>query len=295
MTRSVEPMGQGFSRESGVLSTGTPGQNSRGQVIIFLPVLNEERGLGLVLDRIPRTQLEAAGYYVSIWLVDGNSTDRTLEVGRDRGANVFVQTGRGKGTGMRQAFDHLLQTRDNADGGSFDREFYLMLDADGTYPPEAIPEFVEALAVGNDVVLGSRFRGRMAEGAMTPLNALGNRLLSALAHLLYRVPVTDVCTGMWGIRAEALRQISLEATGFDLEADLFGSVCLSRAQSRELPVDYATRIGPAKLVPLRSGLQIARRLLTRRLNGIDTAPDGRALGRIAVITLDVNTVTERAS
>jgi glycosyltransferase involved in cell wall biosynthesis len=76
---------------------------------------------------------------------------------------------------MRQAFDHLLQTRDNADGGSFDREFYLMLDADGTYPPEAIPEFVEALAAGNDVVLGSRFRGRMAEGPMTPLNAIGNR------------------------------------------------------------------------------------------------------------------------
>jgi dolichol-phosphate hexosyltransferase len=148
-----------------------------------------------------------------------------------------------------------------------DREFYVMLDADGTYPPEAIPEFVEALASGNDVVLGSRFRGRMEEGAMTPLNAIGNRMLSTLARLLYGVSVTDVCTGMWGFTPEALRQIPLEATGFDLEADLFGSACLSRARIHELPVDYATRIGPAKLSPVRSGFKIALRLLTRRLNG----------------------------
>jgi dolichol-phosphate mannosyltransferase len=219
------------------------------------------------MDRIPRAGLEAAGYSVSVWLVDGNSGDRTLEVGRARGAKVFLQEGHGKGNGMRQAFDHRLHTRDHADGGSFDREFYVMLDADGTYPPEAIPEFVEALASGNDVVLGSRFRGRMEEGAMTPLNAIGNRMLSTLAHLLYDVSVTDVCTGMWGFTPEALRQIPLEAIGFDLEADLFGSACLSGARIHELAVDYAARIGPAKLSPLRSGFQIALRLLTRRLNG----------------------------
>src|SRR5437773_1535265 len=219
------------------------------------------------LDRIPRAQLEAAGYTVSIWLVDGNSTDRTLEVGRKNGASVFIQAGRGKGNGMRQAFDHLLRTRDRADGGSREPEFFLMLDADGTYPPEAIQRFLEALASGNDVVLGSRFRGRMAEGAMTPLNAIGNRILSALARLLFGVSVTDVCTGMWGFKADALRRIPLEASGFDLEADLFGSACLSQARITELPIDYDARIGPAKMLPLRSGLQIALRLFVRRLNG----------------------------
>lgn len=239
-----------------------------GHVVVFLPALNEERGISRVLPRIPRAQLEACGYSVSVWVVDGNSTDRTLEVARDDGASVFVQSGRGKGNGMRQAFDHLLHTRDHADGGSMDREFYLMLDADGTYPPEAIPEFVEALSSGSDVVLGSRFRGRMEDGAMTGLNAMGNRLLSRLARLLYRVPVTDVCTGMWGFTGDALRRISLEAEGFDLEADLFGSACLARARIRELPIDYSARVGPAKLVPLRSGMRIASRLVTRRLRGI---------------------------
>src|SRR5207244_5497373 len=91
----------------------SPQPSPRGHVVIFLPALNEERAIGTVLDRIPRTQLKAAGYTVSIWLVDGNSTDRTLEVGRKNGASVLFQAGRGKGNGMRQALDHLL--------GSWDR------------------------------------------------------------------------------------------------------------------------------------------------------------------------------
>jgi len=156
----AEAMGGGQSEDEVAHLSGTetdsPQPSPRGHVVIFLPALNEERAIGKVLDRIPRAQLEAAGYTVSIWVVDGNSTDRTLEVGRKNGASVFIQAGRGKGNGMRQAFDHLLRTRDRADGGSREPEFFLMLDADGTYPPEAIETFLEALASGNDVVLGSR-------------------------------------------------------------------------------------------------------------------------------------------
>jgi dolichol-phosphate hexosyltransferase len=268
-TKIAPAMGDGPSgmeaRHQPRSPAGNLSQNSRGHVVIFLPALNEEQAIGRVLERIPKTQLEASGYNISVWVVDGNSTDHTLEVVRDSGASVFVQSGRGKGTGMRQAFHHLLTTRDLADGGSRDPEFFLMLDADGTYPPEAVPRFVEALARGSDVVLGSRFRGQMANGAMTPLNAIGNRILSRIAGVLYGVRVTDVCTGMWGIKADALRQISLDAGGFDLEADLFGSACLSRARISELPIDYASRTGPSRMLPLRSGLQIAWRLFARRL------------------------------
>lgn len=259
------PSGDGARRQPRP-SAENPPQHSRGHVVIFLPALNEEQSIGQVLERIPRTRLESSGYSVSVWVVDGNSTDGTLDVVRDRGARVFVQSGRGKGNGMRQAFDHLLHMQDRADGGSREPEFVFMLDADGTYPPEALPEFVEALESGTDVVLGSRFRGNIAEGAMTPLNVIGNRCLSALAHILYRVSVTDVCTGMWGFKAEALRRIPLEASGFDLEADLFGSACLSHARIRELPIDYGVRMDTPRMLPLRSGLTIAWRLFARRLN-----------------------------
>jgi dolichol-phosphate mannosyltransferase len=271
MTVVAEAMGGGFEEEPTASPDGhaedIPQQVSRGHVVIFLPALNEERAIGKVLERIPRAQLEASGYTVSVWVVDGRSTDRTLEVGRKKGASVFVQRGRGKGNGMRQAFDHLLRSQEQADGGSREPEFFIMLDADGTYPPEAISEFLDSLASGNDVVLGSRFRGQMADGAMSPLNAIGNRLLSVLARILFGVPVSDLCTGMWGFKADALRQMPLVAGGFDLEADLFGAACLNQARIAELPIDYAARIGPPKLIPLKEGFRIARRLFLRRLNG----------------------------
>jgi dolichol-phosphate mannosyltransferase len=253
---------------------GTPRSDANGRVVILLPALNEEHAIEDVLGRIPRDQLEALGYAISVWIIDGHSTDRTLEVIRGYGANVFVQKERGKGNGMRQAFDHLLHAQENADGGSLEPEFYVMLDADGTYPPEAIPEFVETLAAGNDVVLGSRFQGTMADGAMTPLNVIGNRALSSLAQLLFGVSVTDVCTGMWGFRSPALRGLRLRARGFDFEADLFGSACQSRVRIAELPIDYGRRIGPTKLIPLRTGIQIAWRLFLRQVNGKETRGRG---------------------
>ena len=276
----AQAMGGGQPEDTSARNSRVAGQHPqpspRGHVVIFLPALNEERAIGHVLQRIPKAQLEAAGYTVSVWVVDGNSTDRTLEVIRKSGASVFVQTGRGKGNGMRQAFDHLLRSRDRADGGSREPEFYFMLDADGTYPPEMVPEFLEVLASGQDVVLGSRFLGKMAEGAMSNLNRVGNRILSALARLLFGVSVTDVCTGMWAFNADTLRELSLEARGFDLEADLFGSAALKEARITELPIDYAARIGPPKLIPLRTGLKIALRLFKRRLNGPSTSPEHRS-------------------
>ena len=224
MTVVAEAMGGGLEEDPTVdaesAAEDIPQQGSRGHVVIFLPALNEERAIGKVLERIPRAELEASGYTVSIWVVDGQSTDRTLEVGRKKGASVFVQRGRGKGNGMRQAFNHLLKSQEQADGGSREPEFFIMLDADGTYPPEAISEFLDSLASGNDVVLGSRFRGQMAEGAMSPLNAIGNRLLSVFARLLFGVSVSDVCTGMWGFKADALRQMPLEAGGFPNQATI---------------------------------------------------------------------------
>jgi len=235
----------------------------RGEVVVLLPALNEEGAIGHVIDRIPRQALAVQGYDVSVWVVDGQSTDRTMEIARERGASTFVQTGTGKGNAMRQALDHLLaQSRmrnPHAD------QFFVMLDADGSYPAEEITRFVEILESGGDIVLGSRMDGPMAEGAMSDMNRLGNRLLSRLATLLFHVPVTDVCTGMWGFRDDAVRGGGLVAEGFDLEADLFASACERKIRIREVPIQYGARIGEPKLVPLRTGLVIAWRLLMRRL------------------------------
>ncbi len=140
-----------------------------------------------------------------------------------------------------------------------------MLDSDGTYPPEAIPRFLRTLQSGYDVVMGSRFLGSVEEGALTPLNRIGNIFLTGFARLLYWVPVTDVCTGMWGFTEEFLRRFVSTANGFDLEADIFASACDGVTRIAEVPITYRQRIGKPKLVPIRTGLAIAWRLLTKRV------------------------------
>lgn len=244
-------------------------------VTVLLPALNEEAAVGTVIDRVPVRALGRMGYRVRVCVVDGRSTDGTQGVARERGAEVFEQSGAGKGNGVRQALDYLM-ARPRAGTAE---PLYVMLDSDGTYPPEQIHRLLAALESGADVVLGSRFLGHMEEGAITSLNRLGNRLLSRLASLLYRVPVSDVCTGMWGFREGCLRGFGLAAEGFDLEADLFSAACFAGVRVAEVPVDYHRRIGEPKLIPLRTGLLIGWRLLARRLNRPQVPARPQRVGR----------------
>src|SRR5437867_481481 len=256
-----------LSNESGPGGHSAPQALRARNIVVLLPALNEEMAVGSVIERIPMEDLRRSGYNTYVWVVDGQSVDATLEVAKDRGASVYVQSGEGKGNGVRQAIDLLMndRQRQHIEGP----RIYVMLDADGTYPPEQIPEFVEALESGCDVVAGSRLRGRVEDGALTSLNRLGNEVLSGLARFLFGFPISDVCTGMWAFREDVAQDFRLNAESFDLEADIFASACEVGAHMKELPVDYARRIGEAKLIPLRTGLLIAWRLLMRRLNPRD--------------------------
>lgn len=219
---------------------------------ILLPALNEEGGVAAVLNRIPRLTLQEKGLAYSIHLLDGNSTDQTRAVAKKLGAEIFVQSGAGKGSAFREFVPRIKD------------QYAVLLDSDGTYPPEIIPELVGKLRAGSPVVLGSRLRGWIDAGAMSIANHVGNRLLSAFASFLFRTPISDVCSGMWAFDSDRLKSLGLTATGFELEADIFAECALKGIPITELPIRYARRIGEGKL-RVREGLRIARALLMKRL------------------------------
>lgn len=249
-------------------------------VCVILPALNEERTIGSVIRRIPRETLEVLGYSPRILVVDGNSIDSTLAIARARGAEIVHQDGRGKGNALRQVVEVL-----QGDGGSSNvvipgPTHFVVLDADGTYAPETITDLVAALDSGYDLVLASRFLGFIHPGAMGSLNRLGNRLLTQLFRFLNGVALTDVCTGMYAFNDRVLRNLRLEADGFDVEADLFTAACLMGARIAEVPVDYSRRVGEPKLLPLRAGIRIGLRILSRWLErGNRRIPVMQAAGR----------------
>src|SRR5467141_5180488 len=132
---------------------------------ILLPALNEEDGVAAVLNRIPRQTLQEKGIAYSVHLLDGRSTDQIRAIAKRLGAEIFVQTGNGKGSAFREFVPTI---RD---------QFAVLLDCDGTYPPEIIPDLVEKLGPGTPIVLGSRLRGSIEDGAMSIANRIGNRML----------------------------------------------------------------------------------------------------------------------
>src|SRR6266480_1535035 len=117
---------------------------------ILLPALNEEGGVAAVMKRITTT-LQRKGLSYSVYLLDGQSTDQTRAVAMKLGAEVFVQSGHGKGAAFREFVPKIKE------------DLTVLLDSDGTYPPEAIPDLVEALRDDHPVVLGSRLRGSRSE------------------------------------------------------------------------------------------------------------------------------------
>ena len=122
----------------------------------------------------------------------------------------------------------------------------IMLDSDATYYPEDIPRFIMELE-SSEVVWGSRLRGEIEEGAMSRTNKLGNKLLSFAASILFMKRTTDLCTGFWGFKVRSLKKLPLSAKGFNLEAELFGSVNKYQMKTKEIAIDYAHREGESNL------------------------------------------------
>jgi glycosyltransferase involved in cell wall biosynthesis len=177
--------------------------------------------------------------------VDG-SNDQTPEIARSHGARVIEQDPQGYGVAVREA---LLAAA---------RPVIVTTDCDDTYPMEALPDFLERINAGYDVVSGDR----LSHGprAMPTLNRLGNRAFAALASALCGRRVRDTTTGMRAYRREVIEDIDwTENTG--LSAELLLRPLMRGYRVSEQPIPYRERVGETKLEPFSGGAAIARSIV----------------------------------
>lgn len=219
-------------------------------VAVLIPTLNEEIAISRVIERIPVHALSNDGYDTAIYIIDGGSEDRTQQKALEKGAEVLLVTQPGKGTAMQHAFS------------SIRADFFIMIDGDDTYPPEKITDFVRLLRT-YDVVIGSRLKGRIEDGAMTRTNLFGNRMLTILACALFKKEITDVCSGFWGYREHVIDRMDLTARGFEIEADMFVECARLRFSIGEIAIDYKKRVDRPKLSSISDGLKISFFLIKR--------------------------------
>ena len=161
-------------------------------VAVVLPCFNEEMNLSGVLESLPSTIDE-------VILVDGRSTDDSIECARKHRADIRIvrQSARGKGLAM---ITGMVEARSDV---------VIFLDADGSMRGEEIPLFVGALVMGAALARGSRGLPGGGSSDFTWLRATGNRLLTKIVNALYGVRWTDLAYGYFALRMDAVPALEL--------------------------------------------------------------------------------------
>ncbi len=219
------------------------------EVSIVLPCLNEESGVAYcVQDAL--AQLARAGISGEVVVCDNDSTDRSQTVAARAGARVVWEPNRGYGSALRTGI--------RAAQG----EYIVMLDADGSYDLGAIGAMVDALRSGADIVIGNRFRGQLAPGAMPWVHRyIGSPMLSGLLNLFFKTTVGDVHCGMRAFTRDAYHRLALKTTGMEFASEMVARAARIKLDIAEVPVDYHPRAGESKLRRYRDGWRHLRFLL----------------------------------
>ena len=219
-------------------------------ISIIIPALNEESGIGKVIDSIPLKKLPGK---TEIIVVDGDSQDITVKIAESRGARVIIEKRKGYGRAYRTGFEH-------AKG-----DIIVTLDADNTYPAEKIPELVNMLIKENlDFITTNRFAS-MEANAMTPRNIIGNKILTKIMNLLHSSNINDSQSGMWAFRKKLLDDLELTSDGMPFSEEIKIEAFRNGFKVKEVPIHYKIRTGTVKLCAWKDGFLNLGFLIKKKL------------------------------
>lgn len=208
------------------------------EICILIPTLNE----GLTIGKIVHEFRELG--YSNILVIDGKSTDNTVKVAREAGAQVREQSGKGKGNAIIEAF------------GIIEQPYILMLDGDGTYSPKDAEKMLVPLFSGFDQVIGDRLVNA-EDGAFSRLNRFGNQVLNLLFKIAHGHDLHDILSGYRAFTRNAVGQMNLRETGFQIETEMSVEAVRNGQHIMVVPIKYSRRPGTAtKLSPFQDGIRI---------------------------------------
>lgn len=221
------------------------------RISVIIPARNEALNLPHVLSRLPENIFE-------VILVDGKSTDDTIEVARAHwpGVRIVHETRKGKGNALACGF------------AAARGDIIVMLDADGSADGQEIPRFVHALLDGADVAKGSRFLSGGGSSDITHLRRMGNWVLTNLVNLLYSTTYSDLCYGYNAFWARHLQALNVDCDGFEVETLINIRIAKVGLRVTEVPsFEYSRLSGASNLHAVRDGLRVLKTIVRERQVG----------------------------
>ncbi len=238
-----------------------PTRSAYPTVSVVVPTRNEAKNLEVVLPAIAAVRPAVH----EIIVVDGNSTDGSLETARRvlPGVRTITQTRKGKGNAMACGF------------AAVTGDVVVMFDADGSADPAEIPAFVAALVAGADFAKGSRFATGGGSDDITLLRKSGNFGLNGVANALFGTSYTDLCYGYNAFWADVLPVLELPpidapaptegmlwGDGFEIETVLNCRIAAARLKITEVPsVERQRMFGETNLRTFVDGTRVLRTLM----------------------------------
>jgi glycosyltransferase involved in cell wall biosynthesis len=224
------------------------------KISVVIPALNEEGIVGKTVRTIPIQKLQDMGLEVEVLVVDNASTDNTAQEAKEAGAHVIRESKRGYGNAYLRGFRE-------AEG-----DILVMGDADGTYPFDEIPDFIQPILSGEaDFVMGSRLKGDIKDGAMPALHRyIGNPFLTRILNILFSTGISDSHCGMRAMTRDAKNKMNLHTGGMEFASEMVIEASREKLRISEVPITYYPREGESKLSSFSDGWRHLRFMILYR-------------------------------
>ncbi|MFZ2713863.1 MAG: glycosyltransferase [Streptococcus suis] len=215
------------------------------KIAVLLPAYNEEVTIVKVIEDYRRVLPHA-----DIYVYDNNSKDKTNQLAREAGAIVRFEPRQGKGNVVRSMFREI------------DADYYIMADADDTYPAAEVEALLQPLRDGlADMTIGDRLsNGTYAEENKRGFHGFGNNLVRLLVNKLYKGNYNDIMTGYRGFNRLFVKNFPVLSPGFEIETELSIHALDKRFKLVEVPITYKDRPegSESKLSTFSDGFKVLR-------------------------------------
>jgi len=221
------------------------------ELTILMPCLNEAETIEVCVKKA-MGYLERSGVSGEVLISDNGSTDGSQALAEACGARVVAAPEKGYGAA-------LIAGIKAAHG-----KFVIMGDADDSYDFENLDGMIEHLRGGAELVMGNRFKGGIAKGAMPFLHRyLGNPVLSFIGRLFFSIPVGDFHCGLRGFSRESILNLGLQSPGMEFASEMVVKASLNKLRIEETPTTLKPdgRSRPPHLKTWRDGWRHLRFLL----------------------------------